>query len=292
MHKWRQPIIIIGMHRSGTTMITDMLRRLDLFVGKDLEINSESEFFIRHNDWLLNQSGAAWDNPEPIRWFFEQKDVVSLSCEYLRARVGGFPAISYLGRKNFLAGSRMLSNMNMPWGWKDPRTTYTLPLWLQLFPDAKVIHIYRNGVPVAASLRARERKVLKQVRATYKARPATGWRQAKKLAGSFVGSCRCLSLAGGFSLWEEYLETALQMTDKVVPDAYTLKYEDFLSNPEQQLALLAEYCGLAPAASLVKQVACSVIAERGNAYLEDGELAEFYESVRGRPLMRSLGYDR
>ena len=58
MAKWEQPVIIIGMHRSGTTMITDMLRRLGLFVGNDLEENSESMFFINHNDWLLNQSGG------------------------------------------------------------------------------------------------------------------------------------------------------------------------------------------------------------------------------------------
>ena len=31
----QQPIIILGMHRSGTTMITKMLENLGLFVGAE-----------------------------------------------------------------------------------------------------------------------------------------------------------------------------------------------------------------------------------------------------------------
>ena len=26
-----------------------------------------------------------------------------------------------------------------PWGWKDPRNSITLPLWLRLYPEAKII---------------------------------------------------------------------------------------------------------------------------------------------------------
>ncbi|MBK8351014.1 MAG: hypothetical protein IPL21_04765 [Saprospirales bacterium] len=40
----QQPIIILGMHRSGTTMITKMLENLGLFVGAEKEINHESLF--------------------------------------------------------------------------------------------------------------------------------------------------------------------------------------------------------------------------------------------------------
>lgn len=39
------PIIIVGMHRSGTTMITKMLENLGLFVGDQKEINNEALFF-------------------------------------------------------------------------------------------------------------------------------------------------------------------------------------------------------------------------------------------------------
>jgi hypothetical protein len=46
----------------------------------------------------------------------------------------------------------------MAWGWKDPRNSITLPVWLKLFPDARVIHIVRNGVDVAESLYRRQQR--------------------------------------------------------------------------------------------------------------------------------------
>ncbi len=30
------------------------------------------------------------------------------------------------------------------WGWKDPRNTFTLPMWLSIFPKARVLHVLRN----------------------------------------------------------------------------------------------------------------------------------------------------
>jgi hypothetical protein len=53
------PIIIISMHRPGTTMIDRMLEDLGLFVGKRREENHEALFFKRNNDWLLKKSGGA-----------------------------------------------------------------------------------------------------------------------------------------------------------------------------------------------------------------------------------------
>ena len=57
----------------------------------------------------------------------------------------------FLGWKRYLA-YRSLERFDQPWGWKDPRNVFTLPLWLRVFPEAKIIYIVRNGVDVAASL--------------------------------------------------------------------------------------------------------------------------------------------
>ena len=287
---YRPPIIIIGMHRSGTTMVAAMLRQLGLFIGNDLEDNSESIFFINHNDWLLSQSGGAWDNPASIRWFFQNEQLVELAEEYIRDRVNGLPVFSYLGWTRVLMKQRPLTGMGQPWGWKDPRTTFTLPLWLRLFPDARVIHIYRNGVPVAASLRARERELLKKAESNHKKRKASGiYNLIAKKAG-FVWSSRCLSLEGGYSLWEEYVETAIQMTNEVAPHAFTLKYEDFLKNPVECLIELSDYCGLTPPENEVEKVASVARPGRANAFMNDEELKAFYLTVKSRPLMEQLGY--
>ena len=74
--------------------------------------------------------------------------------------------LHYLFRRNFLPGmdvnisfffgyrdwKEIKSGQPINWGWKDPRTTITFPIWLQVFPKAKILHILRNGVDVAISI--------------------------------------------------------------------------------------------------------------------------------------------
>lgn len=285
------PVIILGMHRSGTTMIVSMLRQLGLFIGNDLEDNSESMFFVDHNDWLLHQSGAAWDNPEPIQWFFCNEQLVELAENFIRERIGGLPIVRYLGWMRFAMKQRPLVGMNHPWGWKDPRTTFTLPLWLRIFPDSRVVHIYRNGVSVAASLRVRERRHLREAEITHKTRSSLGLYNFLTKKGGFVWSNRCLSLNGGFTLWEEYVGNAIKMTDEVAAHALTVKYECFLENPVDGLIELADYCGLSPSQDNILKVASVVKSERAKAFESDEELASFYSTVRSRPLMKRLGYE-
>lgn len=285
------PIIIIGMHRSGTTMIASMLRELGLFIGNDLEDNSESMFFIKHNNWIFRQCGGYWDNPDAIQWLFKDKDILRLTEEYTRARVRGLPAQPYLGWKRFLAGHNPLTGMGQEaWGWKDPRTTYSLPLWLRIYPDARVIHIYRHGVPVAASLRARERRNLRIAEAYHKRRMIWRIYDLVPKSSGFIWSNRCLSLAGGFSLWESYVETAMQAMEKVGVNGLTIKYEEFLDDPSTKLLELSQFCGLKVSEERVKEIARQVKPERGNAHANDEELVRFYEEVKDNPIMTKLGY--
>ena len=57
------PLIVIGMHRSGTTMMVGVLEKFGWFMGSDQEANKESKLFIRLNTWLMMQSGCRWDSP-------------------------------------------------------------------------------------------------------------------------------------------------------------------------------------------------------------------------------------
>ena len=40
------PIIIIGMHRSGTTLLSKLLEKCGVFMGTKKEENNESIFFL------------------------------------------------------------------------------------------------------------------------------------------------------------------------------------------------------------------------------------------------------
>src|SRR3954449_9453301 len=70
----RAPVIFIGMHRSGTSMLGRLLEELGMFFGTRKDENNEALFFQEMNNWLLTQCGGRWDNPGPFKDFFWHSD--------------------------------------------------------------------------------------------------------------------------------------------------------------------------------------------------------------------------
>lgn len=160
-----------------------------------------------------------------------------------------------------------------PWGWKDPRNTFTLPLWLDLFPRAKVIHIFRHGIDVAKSLSTRwEKSVRKREtrfqsrRRLYAVRPQTG---------GFAESYRCATLEGALALWEEYVTEARRHVALLGSAGVEVQYESFLEQPGPTLERLAEFAGLTPTREEVANSASGVRRERAFAYREESDLLRF-----------------
>lgn len=265
----RPPIIIFGMHRSGTSMVTRLLEELGLFVGWRKDPNNEAMLFLQLNDWMLRLCGGAWDQPLPIRHLHRDEHVRALVLDYLRSRMAGARSAGFLG-PTWRPWLRSLFELDRPWGWKDPRNTFTLPIWRDLFPNAKAIHVYRHGVAVASSLRARRGTSADSIGKNSRlwSAPLQLFRQPV-----FVDSMRCGTLEGGLSLWEEYMAEARTMVAACGADAVEVKYEDFLTNPEVALCELAAFCGLDTAPDEVARVAQRVRRERADAFRQDPESA-------------------
>ena len=52
----KQPIIITGLHRSGTSFLTRIMENNSVFFGESKDINQESLFFQNINSKLVNRS--------------------------------------------------------------------------------------------------------------------------------------------------------------------------------------------------------------------------------------------
>lgn len=284
------PIIVAGMHRSGTSMIARILERFGLFVGCDLEENHESRFFIRCNDWLLARAGGSWTQPAAMAWLRRDEETLQLCCEYLAFLAGRLPARGYLGWRRWLRRERPLPGLHEPWGWKDPRNTFTLPVWLRLFPDARIVHIYRNGVAVAASLREAARRGYRRGRLRHERRMRFGAYRWTAKGRGFGYPVRCLDLAGAFSLWEEYVAEARRVVEDAGQAVFTVGYEEFLADPAAWARKLAAFCGLRVEEDAVRAAAAG--ADSGNAtrFLQNPEVSAFHERMRGSPWMTHLGY--
>lgn len=272
------PVIIIGMHRSGTSMISRMIEALGLFQGKEKDPNNEAFFFQHINEWLLRQSGGAWDYPGPLGLLLENARVRADAVELIRKRLASRQAISFFGRRSFIDFTTP-AQVHGPWGWKDPRNTFTLPLWMDIFPNARVIHVLRHGVDVAASLRARsEKPSTKALRKKQRIRK----NPLIRLRRPFVDSLRCSSLEGGFTLWEEYLREARTHVKALKDHAIEFRYEDFLADPTKNLLELVEFCGLRASLERVARIADNALTSRANAYRGKPDLEMFAAAKAAR----------
>ena len=93
------PILIIGMHRSGTTMLTRFIEGSGIFMGskKSMDKNEESFFFQRINEWILYQKNATWDNSYNLQ--FSNALINENIVSTIRKRLASNATRKYFGGK-------------------------------------------------------------------------------------------------------------------------------------------------------------------------------------------------
>jgi hypothetical protein len=288
----KQPVIIMGMARSGTSLIAGLLRRLGLFLGHRRNIrDEEATFFYRLNQILLRRIHGDFDNPTPMRYLLQDESAVETTVRCLEADVKSYRIISYLGWRRYLK-YRALERYDQPWGWKDPQNVYTLPLWLKLFPRAKIVYIVRNGVDVASSLVDFQSGIINRRHIKNQRRSSRfSLRRNLELFG-VQGAVRCTSMEGSFSLWEEYVAQAEETLARLENPRMFVKYEEFLADPKPRLTDLARFCELDGNAEIIEDAAGSVDIVRANAFAGNPALLSFYERVKDTRWMNHYGYSQ
>ena len=129
-------ILILGMHRSGTSSLAGMLGRHGLHLG---EVNEENRFnpkgnqenpvVNRINNTLLRRHGGSWFHPVPIETV---------------------PLRTALQIRSF---RRKMARTGLPWGVKDPRMIFCLSAWYK--PGDRLVGVFRHPAAVMKSLEAR-----------------------------------------------------------------------------------------------------------------------------------------
>jgi Sulfotransferase family len=268
------PIIIIGSPRSGTTLVARILEKLGLFVGSTLDGNHEAMFFQTLNDWFLHQSGGSWDNPDSIRYFLDDQENFRSIQQHVAKLMSAPRAYSFLGARKYLR-YRDIRSLDIPWGWKDPRNTYTLLFWLSMFPQAKVIHVYRHGVDVARSLHHQCRSPFKlhggnRVNRFFcKFDKFDVRRSFHPVNRGFKESFVCNSLQGSFNLWENHIETANQHLSNLGEYGTSIQFEELADNPTLIVERLANFSRLHPTEEQFSKAVGSIKPERRFAYKLD-----------------------
>ena len=185
----------------------------------------------------------------------------------------------YLGWRRYLRHRSL--ELPFAWGWKDPRNTFTLPLWRELFGRVRVIHVWRNGVDVAASLRSRELAYIASRQVRTRKREI---REALRPDPSpTLWWCPpCPTLEGGLGLWESYMERARAHVAELAEDAIEIRFEDCLRETPTAIDRLIEFCDLRPGPDVRQSAMALVDPSRAFAFRSDPELGRFAESASER----------
>lgn len=282
--KMDKPIIVMGMHRSGTSLVARILDDFGVFMGSQLDGNHETAYFRRLNKWVFGQLGSRWDLPPNMEYLFLNSEIYNLVKKYIEGCVTGLNFIRYLGLKNYILRQSGRSLSFNIWGWKDPRNVYTLPLWLEIFPNAKIIYVQRHGVDVANSLMKRSHHSIHSDLDNHKKKRWKYLVRSKK--AGLLHSIRCCDLEGGFTLWEEYEKEAQKNLGKLDPTRILyFTYEELVNNTQSVLNNIIDFVEISSKSP--EDLSFQIEPGRTFAYKRNPSLVEFADSVADR----LMGYE-
>lgn len=134
---------VLGMGRSGTSLTARVLNLLGVDLGPELGLVSaspqnEQGYWERRaifdlNEAILTAMGGDYANPPQLEPGWEQSPTLAVLKRRARDLL-----------EECFGGSRL-------WGFKDPRTSLTLPFWRDIIPHMRYVICVRNPAEVAAS---------------------------------------------------------------------------------------------------------------------------------------------
>jgi hypothetical protein len=133
-------LIVVGFHRSGTSLMTQLLHRAGLFIGDDLLGAMPSNRFGHFEDRevlelhreILDDNGQGWQVDRPT--------LLAISAEH-------WDRMRQFTQKREAA--------HRLWGFKDPRVSLFLGAWKYLLPQARFVMVYRDPADCVYSLESR-----------------------------------------------------------------------------------------------------------------------------------------
>ena len=232
------PIIITGMHRSGTSLLSNILMKQGVFMGSKLDSNNESIFFQRINKWILSCIGSSWDNPQTLK-DLDNEDINVIINRLGKALNSRFSKSLFLGKKDLIY-NKSLNEIDIVWGWKDPVNTFTLFIWKQIFPNSKIININRHPLDVSSSLINRESNLKSKDKESLFPEFLSSLLPVLSInKGDVLSSFNIKNINDGLKLYKKYFDEI--ESNKNLYDVLDIKYEDLIMDSNKVLNEIFDY---------------------------------------------------
>ena len=215
------PVFIVSSGRSGTTLLTAML-------------NASGQIFIPHESYFLARAYPLYgktcsfseDDYQALAELFKissQKNGWGMATDYIKEclrnrQPNNFRDVNCIIYESYLqfkgiAGPR--------WGIKAPVLIASLPQIRTVFPDAKIVHLVRDGRDVLVSYR--------NVRRYEKIR---------------------FGPSGGFTTALYWVDGVRRIHQLIDTNIFQIRYEDLISEPKKELQHLCTFLGIQFATSM------------------------------------------
>ena len=215
------PVFVLGMHNAGTTILARLLHHGGVFMHANMN-HYESRFFTTDvNDAMILGPGTWANLPLP-----DEQEILGH-----RATAGQYILDNW--RAAYMADGYDGAG---PWGLKDPRLCVLVPLYLELFADARIVIIERNAEDIAASLSHKRKSGVGSADKTHR--------------GRLNDYDHWVALTGA------YYQRVHDYADRYRA-AMTIVYEQFCAEPQQVARQVLDFCDVPygdGAASVVAQV--------------------------------------
>lgn len=135
------PLVVVGFHRSGTSLLSHLLHRAGLFLGEQLlgamPSNPYGHFedveIVRLHETILRDHGDTWHITKPTAFHIRPEHWATMQA-HVQER----------------------SAAHRLWGFKDPRVCFFLGAWKYLMPGARFVVVYRDPSECVFSLERRQ----------------------------------------------------------------------------------------------------------------------------------------
>ncbi|HMT92586.1 hypothetical protein [uncultured Thiothrix sp.] len=223
-------ILILGMHRSGTSCLAGSLQQQGVYLGQvhewnphNLKGNRENPKIMELNESLFAANHGSWDQPpvSPVQWTSSQA----------QQRDGIIHELN--------------SNTAQAWGFKDPRTLINMDFWLAGLREHYPIYYvgtFRHPIAVAQSLNKRNGTPIETGVAlwySYNQRLLAHWEQSpfpllcfdvdpNTYRNNFQQACEVLDLQPNL-VEQPFFESQLRSTTEMLKSAnFTIKEQQYL----------------------------------------------------------------
>ncbi len=201
----RCPIIILGVERSGTSVVAEMLHRWGAYAGPSEKLHKADAHAPRGYWEYL----PLWDLLAELGGF--DTGATWWDCDFQQRMENKATAPVY--RKK---ATELMAEMHNggPWFWKDPALSHFLPFWKRIWDDAIYIITVRNPFDTAVS-----------------------W-QKFIMPSNMKGTISFVAM--NLLRWQHIMTLILQHTEDAQHKLF-FGYEDIIRNPRVQAERLADF---------------------------------------------------